>query len=526
MDRLLQVIETTSEKRFLLYSLIFFLLLSTIVRISTFFFDFFSNDEAAHFIGSLIIKNGMILYSDFVDNKPPFIYLFYLLSQIIFGENMLAVHLMTTILVIPLIAFFSMMLIYKMSRIAGFITGFFVIIFTSSYIPTDMLATNCEIIMLLFASIGFIFLQSDKNPALLLFGISIGLATLSKQHAAIWIILPFISRSLKKDFRGTPDLLLPIAGFLIPILASLLYFFTNNNLDKFIYFTVSHNIGYSQNPLLFTEILIRFAKYLLPYLIIISPLIYFYLKGRKNVTSDFRFIFEPALILSIIMIFIGFRFFPHYFIQSIYPLSILAATYFIGPNKKIKSIVFIIIYSFLLSISFNIYTFANYSKKTDFIEETEPLFREIPRLLKENGLCNGENRRLFVWGYAPLFYYYFYKECSMLPASRFVLPQASTAGYIPGNESQFTLSNFESAKYIIEEHRRQLLDDLKRNYPSIIIDTSKNNFHNWGRYTLNTFPELKEFINSHYSLYKNINGFEIYIKSTDHSTKQEVRDSK
>ncbi|MCX7959308.1 MAG: glycosyltransferase family 39 protein, partial [Deltaproteobacteria bacterium] len=451
------------------------------------------------------------LYSDFVDNKPPFIYLFYLISQFIPGEDIRAVHILTTVLIIPLIAFFTSLTIKKINRTAGLLAGLFYIVFTSAYIPTDMLATNCEIIMILFASTGFLFLIQNTNIGYFLYGIFISLATLSKQHAAIWILVPMISSLLLKDNNTIKKLLLSLTGFFIPFLFCMFYFYANGNLDNFIYFTIGHNIGYSKNPVLVSEIFKRFIKYLLPFLIIISPLIFFYLKSRKNTDKLTRSIFEPTLILSIFMIFIGFRFFPHYFIQSVYPLSILAACYFANPEQKKISIRFIIAYSVVLTILFNSYTFIYYSKKTDFIEETEPLLRSIPGMLKEEGYCSNKNRYLFIWGYAPLFYYYFYKECSMLPASRFVLPQASTAGYIPGNESQLK-GSFDFEKYIIKEHRRLLIEDLMNKNPQIIIDTSKSNFHNWKRYTIDKFPELNKFISENYLLYRNTGGFDIYVR--------------
>ncbi|MCX7944738.1 MAG: hypothetical protein N2746_09560 [Deltaproteobacteria bacterium] len=515
MESLFDWIQKLSNKKFHIFSFIFFLLMSIIIRLPTFFFDFFSNDEAAHFIGSIIIKKGMDLYSDFVDNKPPFIYLFYLLSQVLFGETMTAVHITTTMLIIPSIAFFTSLSINHISRIAGLMAGFFYILFTSSYIPTDMFATNCEIIMLLFASVGFTFILKNSLLDSFLFGIFISLATLSKQHSLIWILVPLISELTKGKEKSLTRIFSSLLGFFIPILISLIYFYTKGSLIDFIYFTVGHNITYSQNPIFISEIFKRFFKYLFPFIILVSPLIFFYVNSRRVIDREIRRIFEPTLVLSILIIFVGFRLFPHYYIQTIYPLSILAAFYFLKPQIKKGAIKFIFLYSLLLMTIIHLYTFLTYSKKTDFIEETEPLFVNIPREIKREGLCKDVSEqnynRVFVWGYAPLFYYYFYKECSFLPASRFILPQASIAGYIPGNESQLK-GDFQFEKYIIKEHRRLLMRDLEKNRPLVIIDTSGSNFHNWGRYPLKSFPELNDFIQKNYKLLRDIEGFRIYIK--------------
>ncbi len=507
--------ENLQERKFYLCSFFFFLSLSVLIRLPVFFFDFFSNDEAAHFIGSIILKNGLNLYTDFADNKPPMIYIFYLFSQLIFGESITAVHITTTILIIPLIAFFTSLIFLKTSRFSGLMAGFFYILFTSAYIPTDMFATNCEIIMMLFASAAFLFLVQNTPKGYFLFGIFTGLATLSKQHAAIWILIPLILELKKEKERGIAKPVLSLTGFSIPLLISVLYFYSRGNLLDFIYFTVGHNIGYSQNPIPLSEILKRFIKYLLPFVLIISPLFFFYLKGRNKAERRILVIFEAALIFSVLMVFVGFRFFPHYFIQTVYPLAVLSAFRFVRPEDSRSEFRFISAYALVLVLVFNTYTFLSYSKKTIFIEETEPLFRIIPQEVREDGCCNGcfnENyRHIFVWGYAPLFYYYFYKECRVLPASRFVLPQASTAGYIPGNESQMS-GSFDSGKYIIQKHRNLLIEDLTKNTPSLIIDTSESNFHNWKRYPLSTFKELNEFIQKNYVFYKNRDGYNLYIR--------------
>lgn len=508
-------IEGLNERRLCIYSFLFFLILSVLTRLPVFFFDFFSNDEAAHFIGSIILKKGLNLYTDFVDNKPPLIYVFYLFSQAIFGESITAVHITTTVLIIPLIAFFTSLVLIKKNRFTGLIAGSFYIIFTSAYIPTDMFATNCEIVMLLFTSVAFLFLLQDKYKGYFLFGTFIGLATLSKQHAAIWILIPIIAELKKDRDKSISKPVLSLIGFSIPLLITILYFYLQGNLEDFIYFTVKHNIGYSQNPIPLSEILKRLFKYLLPFILIISPMLFFYIKGRREIERDILKIFESALLLSVLMIFLGFRFFPHYFIQAVYPLSVLSAFYFRRLEDRAVLLRLFLVYALILILAFNSYTFLSYSKETGFIEETEPLFRVIPQKIKEDGCCNGcfkkNYRHIFIWGYAPLFYYYFYKKCSLLPASRFVLPQASTAGYIPGNESQMK-EDFKPEKYLKKEHRDLLIEDLIKNTPAIIIDTSPSNFHNWRRYPLTSFPELNEFIQKNYVFYKNINGYNIYIK--------------
>ena len=47
---------------------------------------------------------GGLLYTDFVDNKPPLLYAYYAAAQVLGGRGLFAVHLLTALCVVPLTA--------------------------------------------------------------------------------------------------------------------------------------------------------------------------------------------------------------------------------------------------------------------------------------------------------------------------------------------------------------------------------------------------------------------------------------
>ena len=61
-------------------------------------------DEAAHAVGSWVLLDGGRLYTDFVDNKPPLLYGYYALAQLLPGRGLLPVHAVTAIVTVPLVA--------------------------------------------------------------------------------------------------------------------------------------------------------------------------------------------------------------------------------------------------------------------------------------------------------------------------------------------------------------------------------------------------------------------------------------
>lgn len=493
--------------------LFFYIILSVIVRFPSLFFDFFSHDEAAHFIGSVVVERGGILYKEFVDNKPPMVYLLYLISRKLFFDDMFSVHLFTTVILIPIIAFLIFLFSLEVDRSASIISGILYIIFSTTFIPVDMLATNCEIPMLFFSSLFFLFIKRVTLLSFFFGGVFLTLAFLAKQQAGIYSFVPFVFFIINYreiGFRKIFSLLLAFFfGILFVAVSTLLYFYKGNALNEFIYYIISHNILYSQNPLPYSEVFKRMFKYFLPYLVVISPLIYFYVANVSELSKKIKDIMQPGFLLSIIPSFIGLRFFPHYYLQILPPLSILSSFY-LSKNRNYRTPKLFWSYSFLLVFGFNIYTMISYSRHTKFIEETHPAFSKVPVVIKKLNSCI-PNETVFVWGYAPLFYYYFYKQCKMLPASRFILPQASISGYIPGNEYVSAYHPELGKRYIIKRDRELLINDLKKNRPLLVIDTSPAKFHHYENFPLDTFPELKSLISEKSYLRVNVEQFEVYI---------------
>src|SRR4051812_120428 len=66
--------------------------------------DIVDLDEACHIVGSWQLMRGGLLYTDFVDNKPPLLYAYYAAAQALGGHSLFAVHLLTAICVVPLTA--------------------------------------------------------------------------------------------------------------------------------------------------------------------------------------------------------------------------------------------------------------------------------------------------------------------------------------------------------------------------------------------------------------------------------------
>jgi hypothetical protein len=136
-------------------------------------------------------------------------------------------------------------------------------------------------------------------------------------------------------------------------------------------------------------------------------------------------------------------------------------------------------------------------------EETRPVFRRVAERLREDP-CYGKGP-LFVWGYAPQIY----AEAGLVPASRFVVPQASLTGYVPGNRAS-RAGEIDTRSLVRVEHWDLLMADLGRGMPAFVVDTAPSGLHGWDRYPLADFPRLLGFVRNSYDAVGVVDGVWIW----------------
>jgi hypothetical protein len=148
-------------------------------------------------------------------------------------------------------------------------------------------------------------------------------------------------------------------------------------------------------------------------------------------------------------------------------------------------------YTLLMLVGFSASTVWLYFFRTDVYEETHPVFNRMAERLRDDACFPGAS--LFVWGFAPQFYY----SLQLTPASRFVVPQASLTGYVPGNRA--SLSNELSTRHLIRTRDwDRLMADLTETPATYILDTSTSGLHRWHHYPLARFPRLHGLVREQY----------------------------
>jgi hypothetical protein len=374
-----------------------------------------------------------------------------------------------------------------------------------------MHAVHAELLMLLPAAWALAALR-DPDAAMrparaALAGLLLGVACLLKYQAAFWLPALGLAILLARPRRlraGAAVVALGV-GFGIPLLLAFLYFARRGAGAAFWYWNVEQNLVYAANPIPATEALARCVRYLLPFLAVTAPLWWGWRRSAGSGEPHLSRLASLVLLASMPAVFLGLRFYPHYFIQLYAPLSLAAAPWlarcFETPlgitGRRLR------LWAGVVLAGFTAANVLLYFGRSGVYEETNPTFRRVAERLRADPCF--ERASLFVWGFAPMFYYYAERPV----ASRFVMPQASLTGYVPGNPA--SRSNVLATDALIRpEHWDWLLADLDTKRPAYILDTAPSGIHGWDRYPLLAFPRLLALVKRDYEPLDSVDDVHIY----------------
>ena len=472
--------------------------------------DILDVDEAMHIVGSWELLRGRHLYVGFVDNKPPLLYVYYAVAQLLFGRGMLAIHLLTVLFTVPLTAL-GVSAFFAHDR-RGVIAGMTFLVFGAAYLAHDMHAANCEILMLLPATWAVAAVrdeQRSQRPGWLFWaGVLLGIAMLFKQQALAWspaLVLAAVlaSRGARRSLLWS----LPafVAGVAIPLLAAWAVFAAQGESQAFLYWTVFYNFGYAQQPMERSEALVRVAKYFLPFVAATLGLWILVLRSRSLLSRHQRVLVLGVLVCTFPIVFVGFRMYPHYFVPLYTPLALGAAPFLarllIFPLGRWARLV--LAYGLASLVGFSVANGILYLSGHQFPwEEHNPEYRKVADVLRADACFKGGS--MFTWGPGPMFAY----PADRPLASRFAFPYSTICGYVPGNWA-IRSGRVKATDVIRPEHWDQLMGDLERNRATYILDGARA-FRNWKAFPIENYPRMVGFLDAHYELLTTVGAVRIF----------------
>lgn len=376
------------------------------------------------------IQHDFIPYRDFSWVRTPFSLFLLSFWYRIFGVNQHSYQFFIFITLVAMTIFFFFLIRYLLPKVYIFAYLFYLIFIFPLFLNTEQGEVVLGLLYLVLFVSMFIYLKFKKLKWLFMSGFFGGIMYVVKQNSALIVpavifILVFDVFLEKRSFnlwlRRAGIFLL---GLLIPVSFILFYFYRNNALEEYLYYTVFFLLGpYVEDMNTFNHgdgILIAMAFF--------SLCIPFVLFWKKNNISITVVLFLIALVFislfSLFPSFLSYRAFPSFGLVSIivgYNFNLLRESKGVSvPNKRL--LILAVIFSFLIFIIFSyrfIVSYYDFIKQNNiargqFITDYGENEYQAARWISEN---TGNNERIIVFSN-----YIVYLLADRLPKNKYIDP--------------------------------------------------------------------------------------------------------
>jgi hypothetical protein len=495
--------------------LLLLILSAVILRSPAFVNPIIDEDEAFYAAAAQIVNHGGKLYRDAAELKPPLLMYFYAAGFSILGDDLRLLHGATVIWVLATaagIGGIAKQLSKKWE--ATYLSALLYVLFTPTFVP-QALSTNGEILLNLPLAIGaFVFLKSERrqrHALLFLSGVGCGLAFLFKYQGGILlaVILFYILVTKSWLAKRWPDKiaglqsLLVIGGFASVLLSLYAIFRYHGNWEDFYFWGWKFNFIFMEDftrQYFFQRLHAHAPRFFIIWLVLWIFTFAAIGKTRRaprDIPPGYHLVIL-WLLGSALAVCVGGKFFGHYFIQLLPPLTVMAGVAIIAwwPQtvgwKRAAVLAGIIIPPI-------IYLGVNWREEQKRMNGENRYCETIAAEVQKH---SAPADRIFIWGRMPELYYF----SQRLPASRFI-----ACSFVVG----MTTYNFTDPSARYDSSRSapmlsMLMDDLTKNHPKLIIDTAPQNFRQFGKYPISGIASLQEFINKNYRLAATLDRLAIY----------------
>lgn len=470
-----------------------FILLAVVMvmRIPSLFEPYSYGDEMIYLVLGEGFRQGVPLYSELHDNKPPLLYITAGISGSLFWfRAILAVWNLVTIFIFWKL---SVLLFPKKKLLQKISTTVFAVLTTIPLLEGNI--ANSEMFMIGFTMMAFyILLKGKLSPKnVLLSGILFSIAALYKIPAAFdvpviifyWIATTKLTG--KNFFKITKNTIILSVGFLIPIFITFVWYYFQGAFFEYFIAAFGQNVGYLSS--------FRPDDVQEPFLVKNGPLL---LRGsivmiglsilfafRKKLSKQYIFI-AAWILLGLFAVTLSERPYPHYIIQIVPEISLLFGMLFTLHSIEQVLVIFPLTLTFFVPVYYNFWyypttpyyaRFVNYATGRISKEEYFSSFGgnvltdyEVAKYISTNS--NGG--KIFVWGDNATIYALSRK----LPPTKFVV--------------DYHINDFSS-----QEETMQVLQSDMPEY-LVVLDTGA------------PFPDLESFARSNYGLVENVDGARIW----------------
>ncbi|MFI5240961.1 MAG: hypothetical protein ACHQUA_00850, partial [Microgenomates group bacterium] len=456
------------------------------------FEPYYYGDEMIYMNLGQGMKQGLTLYKDVYDNKPPLLYLTAMVSGNLFGfKAILAFWSIATIVVFWNLA---RVLFEKNEKIQKIATIVFALLTTLPLLEGPI--ANAELFMIGLTLLAFLILLGNSlNPKRLFFaGTLFGIAALFKIPAAfdlpIIVVYWLITKGFDKWKEVLRDTVYLSIGFLSPILLTFGWYFMRGALPEYIKAAFLQNVGYVssfrpgdvQKPFL-----VRNAPLLMrAFLVFLGSSVVFLF--RKKLTNKFM-LFCLWTLFSLFAVTLSERPYPHYLIQSAAPIAFLMAMLF--AQRTIEQSLSVLPLALTLFVPFY-YKFYSYPTGAYYARFIKFATGSINKETYFNQFSPNTNRN--------------YAIADFLVKS--TMPNEKVFMWDNDSPTVYALSRkLPPVKYVADYHvidywdKKEMAKALAQNMPKFIILTSNH-----------PLPEIYPMLSTNYILIQQIENAEIWSR--------------
>jgi len=341
-----------------------------ILRIPSFFEPYYYGDEMIYLTLGQGIRQGLALFKDIHDNKPPLLYLTAALSGNLFWFK--AILAFWNLLTVAFFYKLSAKLFEKNVRVQIVATSIFAILTTIPLFEGNIV--NAELFMVGFTLIAlYALLSGTLNYKKIFFaGFLFGIGALFKIPAAFDLPIIIAYWFMTNDFKNWGSVIkntfILIAGFVSPIILSFAWYFISGTLSEYIKAAFMQNVGYLssfrpgdvQKPFY-----VRNAPLLIRAAIVLVGTLVLYL-SRKKLSKNFL-LFCIWTLFGLFAVTLSERPYPHYFIQILAPVSFFFGMFFAERSVEQALVVIPLAVSFFVPVYYKFYYYQTAGYYTRFI---------------------------------------------------------------------------------------------------------------------------------------------------------------
>jgi 4-amino-4-deoxy-L-arabinose transferase-like glycosyltransferase len=488
------------------------ILATVITRLPTLWVHVFDVDETIWAVAAKMMAEGHLPYLEFADNKPLGVMAFMAMVFKTFGRmSLIDIHAVTMIVVAMTAGAIFRLTESLSNRRAALASALLYVLFITNYIP-KVISTNIETLinLPLVLCLLALFKSYDRKTSLNLYlaGACVGLACCFKYQAGMMaIFVPSIllwrspydrggKRHVGSIIRGWAWFSVGVAG---PFLLMLLYVMHIGVFDEFAYSTLSGSMTYISAGRKGLDIPWRLLTRVGTFLLASSPLWILSTIRTWGLIREGEGRWKEGVVvlwvlITSIPVFVGWRFYGHYFLLWVPGLAILGgmqlaeswsrwSTSRTGRLARAGVIGAIA----LITIGFALPRY-DLNRINKLVGEDNPYdYIPIAEAIKSR---TTPTDRIFVWGFAPCIYYF----SQRFPAYRFFwFDHLTGRSSLPGKIDRSTLN-----KLAKPDAWDIWLDDMKQNQAIYIVDTAPAKLHDAHHYPIQDYKILADYIEKYY----------------------------